>query len=200
MSPTPSSPSTPASRSTSVIPTAPGSGPRTRTPTDCCANTCPRAPTFGPRRRRSRTVRLQPEQPSPQDARIYETIREARRAPCADRLSPPTSKWPHQRGAGHLDEVKRLEDIAREATGLFWLRQLDEGCTLPWNYFAAWVELVILDRILAMSSLVSSGHRAPGLDSTQSSHSQTARTCPENQDHTRCSCSGSRALLGVTSG
>ena len=27
-------------------PTAPGSGPRTRTPTGCCANTCPRAPTY----------------------------------------------------------------------------------------------------------------------------------------------------------
>ena len=37
--------STPASRSTSAIPTVPGSGARTRTPTACCANTCPKAPT-----------------------------------------------------------------------------------------------------------------------------------------------------------
>ena len=40
-----SSPSPPASRSTSATRTHPGSADRTRTPTGCCASTCPRAPT-----------------------------------------------------------------------------------------------------------------------------------------------------------
>ena len=45
-----------------------------------------------------------------------------------------------------LDEVERLEEIARRSTGLFWLRKLDDGCLLPWNYFGAWAEFVIVDR------------------------------------------------------
>ena len=42
---TPSSPSPPASRSTSATRTSPGSAARTRTPTGCSASTCPKAPT-----------------------------------------------------------------------------------------------------------------------------------------------------------
>jgi hypothetical protein len=45
MSGQPPSPSTPASPSTSVIRTAPGSAAPTRTPTVSCASTCPKAPT-----------------------------------------------------------------------------------------------------------------------------------------------------------
>jgi IS30 family transposase len=42
---TPISPSPPASRSTSVTRSSPGSADRTRTPTACSASTCPKAPT-----------------------------------------------------------------------------------------------------------------------------------------------------------
>ena len=42
---TPTSRSTPGSRSTSATPPAPGSAAPTRTPTVCSANTCPREPT-----------------------------------------------------------------------------------------------------------------------------------------------------------
>src|SRR5439155_15498142 len=45
---------------------------------------------FPPERRRSRPHRPEPEQPASQDPRIHETIREARRPSCADRLNPPT--------------------------------------------------------------------------------------------------------------
>jgi hypothetical protein len=45
MAATPTSPSPPASRSTSAARTHPGSAARTRTPTGCCASTCPKAPT-----------------------------------------------------------------------------------------------------------------------------------------------------------
>ena len=34
-------------------------------------------------------IAAQPQQPAPQDARIHETIRKARRASCAHRLNPP---------------------------------------------------------------------------------------------------------------
>lgn len=53
-----------------------------------------------------------------------------------------------------MREVERLEEIARTATGLFWLQQLDEGCIVPWNYFGAWAELVIIDRRGGEVSLV----------------------------------------------
>jgi hypothetical protein len=45
-----------------------------------------------------------------------------------------------------LHEVDRLEEVARAATGLFWLQDLDDECVLPWNYFDAWAEFVIVDR------------------------------------------------------
>ena len=83
------SPSTPASRSTSATRTAPGSGDPTRTPTACSANTCPKAPTSPCTAPRTSPHRPQPQQPSPRDPRIYETIRETRPASCADRLNPP---------------------------------------------------------------------------------------------------------------
>ena len=38
-----------------------------------------------------RALRRQSQQPPTQDARIYETIREARRVSCTDRLNPPRS-------------------------------------------------------------------------------------------------------------
>jgi hypothetical protein len=37
--------------------------------------------------------RGQPQQPPAQDTRIHETIRKARRDPCADRLNPPWSAF-----------------------------------------------------------------------------------------------------------
>ncbi len=92
---------TPASPCTSAIRTVPGlrrarrepprcafSEARMRIPTACSASTFRRERPRRPQRRGPRTGRRQPQQPSPQDARIHGTIREAGPASCADRLCP----------------------------------------------------------------------------------------------------------------
>ena len=67
-----------------------GSAAPTRTPTGCCANTCQREPTSPSTAPADlAAIRAKPQQPSPQDPWIYETIRETRRASCAHRLNPP---------------------------------------------------------------------------------------------------------------
>ena len=64
-------------------PAGPGAGP------GCCASTCPREPTCPYTPPKTSPATPEASTTGPANARIHDTIRATRRAPCAHRLNPP---------------------------------------------------------------------------------------------------------------
>ncbi len=107
MSATPTSPSTPASRSTSAILTAPGSGAPTRTPTDCSVSTCPKEPISRCSPWRTWPIARSLNNRPRKTLGYHETIGEARRTSCADWLNPPSEIGTRKIGMGEVGPTVR---------------------------------------------------------------------------------------------
>ena len=100
-------------RSTSAIRAARGSAAATRTPTACCASTSPRAPTSPSRQDALDAVAARAQRPASQDARLDDTIREARRAHRRRQLTVRVHDQPDD--GMHPGVIPRLARIAAAA-------------------------------------------------------------------------------------